>query len=192
MRPKESIEIVHQAALRVFSQYGYRKTTLDDIAAELGMTKGNLYRYSNGKRDLYENTVRFAMLRWQGRVGEAIAAEKDARSRFFVMCRKAVDYLSEDADLRRLLVRDPDIFPMFPDNDPYADINGTSVAMIRAILRQGMTEGTFRDLDLETVPEVLFSVYKMIIIRMYIRSGDPVHQSQFEQTIDLITRGIFS
>jgi hypothetical protein len=39
------------------------------------------------------------------------------------MCRKAVDYLAQDDDLRRLLVRDPDIFPMFPQNDPFADVN---------------------------------------------------------------------
>ncbi|MBI9082996.1 MAG: TetR/AcrR family transcriptional regulator [Desulfobacterales bacterium] len=191
MKPKESIDTIHLAALRVFSQYGFKKTTLDDIAAELGMTKGNLYLYSKNKRDLYENTVRSAMLRWQTRVGEAIAAETDARSRFSVMCRKAVDYLSEDDDLRRLLIRDPDIFPMFPENDPYADINGASVGMIRQILEQGMAEKTFREIDMETVPEIIFSVYKMIIIRMYILTGDPSLQKRFDQTIELITQGLF-
>jgi AcrR family transcriptional regulator len=54
---------------------GSKKATLDDIAAELGMTKGNLYRYAENKKDLYRNTVRHAMLRWQGRVREAIEQE---------------------------------------------------------------------------------------------------------------------
>lgn len=191
MKPKESLETIHRAALHAFSRYGYKKTTLDDIAGGLGMTKGNLYRYAHNKRDLYESTVRFAMLRWQSRVAEAVAAHVDARTRFFVLCRKAVEYLSGDEDLRRLLVSDPDIFPMFPDNDPYADINGASVAMIRRILAQGFDEGTFRRVDLETAPEVLFSIYKMIIIRMYIRTGDPALQKRFEQTVELITQGLF-
>lgn len=191
MKPKESLETIHCAALRVFSRYGYKKTTLDDIAGDLGMTKGNLYRYARNKRDLYESTVRFTMLRWQSRVAEAVAEHTDARRRFFVLCRKAVDYLAGDADLRRLLVSDPDIFPMFPDNDPYADINAASVAMIRRILAQGFDEGTFRRVDLETAPEILFSIYKMIIIRMYIRTGDPALQERFEQTVELITQGLF-
>ena len=103
MKPRENIATIYEAALGVFADFGYKKATLDDIAAELGMTKGNLYRYAQNKKDLYRNTVRHAMLRWQGRVREAIEREPDAEGQFQVMCRKAVAYLSEDDALRRLL-----------------------------------------------------------------------------------------
>ena len=191
MKPREDLTTIYAAALKVFAAYGYKKATLDDIAAELGMTKGNLYRYAKNKKDLYRNTVRHAMLRWQGRVREAIEREPDAEGQFQVMCRKAVAYLSEDDALRRLLVRDPDIFPMFPANDPYADINANSVAMIRSILERGIAEQRFRAVDLETVPEIIFSVYKMFIIRMYIKSRDRAQEEMFTQTVALITRGLF-
>jgi len=191
MKPKEDITTIYEAALSVFADYGFKKATLDDIAAELGMTKGNLYRYAQNKKDLYRNTVRHAMLRWQGRVRDAIEREPDAERQFHVMCRKAVAYLAEDDALRRLLVRDPDIFPMFPANDPYADINANSVAMIRSILERGIAEQRFRAVDLETVPEIIFSVYKMFIIRMYIKSRDPAQEEMFTQTVALITQGLF-
>jgi AcrR family transcriptional regulator len=192
MKPKENIATIYEAALGVFADYGFKKATLDDIAAELGMTKGNLYRYARNKKDLYRNTVRHAMLRWQGRVREAIEREPDAERQFHVMCRKAVAYLAEDDALRRLLVRDPDIFPMFPANDPYADINANSVAMIRSILERGIAEQRFRAVDLKTVPEIIFSVYKMFIIRMYIKSRDPAQEEMFNQTVALITQGLYS
>lgn len=192
MKPKEDIAAIHEAALGVFAEYGFKKATLDDIAAELGMTKGNLYRYARNKQDLYRNTVRHALLRWQGRVREAIEAETDVVVQFHVMCRKAVAYLSQDDALRRLLVRDPDIFPMFAADDPYGDINANSVAMIRAILQRGIAEQRFREVDLESVPEVIFSVYKMFIIRMYIKSPDRAQERMFTQTVELITRGLFA
>jgi len=192
MKPKEDITIIYEAALGVFADYGFKKATLDDIAAELGMTKGNLYRYAKNKKDLYRNTVRHAMLRWQGRVRDAIEREPDAERQFQVMCRKAVAYLAEDDALRRLLVRDPEIFPMFPAHDPYADINANSVAMIRSILERGIAEQRFRAVDLETVPEIIFSVYKMFIIRMYIKSRDPAQEEMFTQTVALITQGLYS
>ena len=191
MKPRENIATIYEAALGVFADFGFKKATLDDIAAELGMTKGNLYRYAANKKDLYRNTVRHAMLRWQARVREAIEQETDAERQFHVMCRKAVAYLSEDQALRRLLVRDPDIFPMFPANDPYADINANSVAMIRSILERGIAEDRFRSVDLETVPEIIFSVYKMFIIRMYIKSQDRAQEEMFMQTVALITQGLF-
>jgi AcrR family transcriptional regulator len=192
MKPREDITNIYEAALGIFADYGFKKATLDDIAAELGMTKGNLYRYAQNKKDLYRNTVRHAMLRWQGRVRDAIEREPDAERQFQVMCRKAVAYLAEDDALRRLLVRDPDIFPMFPANDPYADINANSVAMIRSILERGIAEQRFRAVDLETVPEIIFSVYKMFIIRMYIKSRDRAQEEMFTQTVALITQGLYS
>jgi len=192
MKPKSDLDTIYRAALKVFADFGFKKATLDDIAGMLGMTKSNLYHYASSKRDLYQATVRFALLRWQGRVREAVAVENDACARFFVLCRKAVDYLAQDDDLRRLLVRDPEIFPMFPLDDPFADINANSVRLIRSILHAGIAEGRFRPVDLDAVPEVLFSIYKMFIIRMYIQSKDPDIQSMFTQTITLVTEGLFA
>ena len=192
MKPRSEISSIYLAALKVFAEYGYKKATLDDIAEALGMTKSNLYHYARSKKHLYQDTVRFALLRWQGRVREAVEAETDARARFFVMCRKAVDYLALDDDLRRLLVRDPEIFPMFPQDDPFADINANSVGLIRAILKAGIAEGRFRPVDIDAVSEVLFSIYKMFIIRIYVRFKDPNIQQMFAQTIDLVTQGLFA
>ena len=190
MKPKEPIETIYESALGVFAEFGYKKATLEDIAGRLGMTKGNLYRYAKSKKALYRATVRHALIRWQQKVARAVAHEKDALAGFQVMCKKAVEYLSQDDDLRRLLIRDPDIFPMFPDNDPYGDINGESVGMVRRILSQGETEGVFRDVDLETAGDVIFSIYKMLIIRIYVHDPMGPGRRMFEQALELLTHGL--
>jgi AcrR family transcriptional regulator len=191
MRKRGSIEEIYLAALKVFGRYGYRKATLGDIAAELGMTQGNLYLYVKNKKDLYQRSVGYALLRWQGRVREAVARESDPREQFVVMCRKAVEYLSLDDDFRRVLVHDPEIFPMFPRRDPYERINRNSMSMIRAILRRGIEEKRFRAVNLRTLPQLIFSIYKMFIIRMYIRAEGRAMQRMFEETLDMITKGLF-
>jgi AcrR family transcriptional regulator len=35
--------VILDAALRVFGQYGYRRTSMDDIAREAGIGKGTIY-----------------------------------------------------------------------------------------------------------------------------------------------------
>ena len=101
MRPREDPDRILRSALRVFAQYGFKKATLDDIAADLGMTKGNLYRYARNKQDLYRATVASALERWQMRVRSAIEAQADPRIQFDTMCLTAVSYLADDDDLRR-------------------------------------------------------------------------------------------
>ncbi|MGM0404308.1 MAG: TetR/AcrR family transcriptional regulator [Thermodesulfobacteriota bacterium] len=192
MKPREDIQNIYQTALAVFSEYGYQKATMEDIAGRLGMTKGNLYLYVKNKKDLYRKTVANALLCWQSRVLEAVGAETDVREKFRIMCEKAVQYLSEDSLLRNLLVRDPEIFPMFADRDPFAGINRNSVALIRSIVQQGIDEGAFRPIDPDRISEVIFMIYKMFIIRMYIRTEDDRLHAMFEDTVDLCTRGLFS
>jgi AcrR family transcriptional regulator len=130
MKHKQEDEVIYGTALKTFSKFGYRKTTLEDIAGELGMTAAGIYAYASSKQELYEGTVRFAMHRWQEYVGEHIAKEKSARDKLIAMCRSALSYLTKDRQFLRLLEKDPAIFPMFPTADPYEDINSDSIRMI--------------------------------------------------------------
>lgn len=181
------------AALTVFAEFGFKKATVDDIAGRMGMTKGALYVYVKNKQDLYEQTVRYALLNWQGRVRESILGEQTAEGRFFMMCRKAIDYLDEAEAFRQILKRDPDIFPMFAVSDPFEDVNRNSVLMIRSILEQGIRERVFRPVNVERSADVIFSIYKMFIIRTYIQDSADKGQVRdlFEETLGLMTRGLF-
>ena len=48
-----------EAAYHLFLSKGYHKTTMDEIAATLGVTKPALYQYFPGKEDLYAAVAEF-------------------------------------------------------------------------------------------------------------------------------------
>ena len=192
MKPRIDADIIFAAALTVFARYGFKKSTVQDIADRLDMTKGNLYRYARNKLDLYEKTVSWALLRWQDNVRRAVAEQSRVEDQFLVMCRSAVTYLATDPDLRRVLAADPDIFPMFADNDPYEEINRASVEMIKAILKRGIQQRRFRTVALDITAETIFGIYKMLIIRAYIRNEEQHLEQMFEQALELMTHGLLN
>jgi len=51
--PEERLERLVQAATRVFSTRGYRRTQVADVAAELGVSAGNIYNYVASKDALF-------------------------------------------------------------------------------------------------------------------------------------------
>jgi AcrR family transcriptional regulator len=191
MKPRENIETIYKVALSVFAEFGYQKATMEDIAGKLDMTKGNLYLYVKNKKDLYHKTVTHALLGWQSKVLEAVDSKPDAKKKFYTMCFKAVEYLSEDLELQHVLNRDPEIFPMFPANDPFYEINNNSKALIRAILDQGIKEKAFRNMEPERMSEALFMIYKMFVIRIYIKTEDKLVHEMYKDTVDLLTNGLF-
>ena len=68
-RPKSRIQqknrqIILDAALDVFSAYGFRGSTIDQIAAKAGMSKPNLIYYFASKEDLYVSLLEDTLDQW--------------------------------------------------------------------------------------------------------------------------------
>jgi TetR/AcrR family acrAB operon transcriptional repressor len=62
------------AAERVFGRRGVARTTLDEIAAEAGVTRGALYWHFNGKEELFKAMCDRAVLPLERMLGESARA----------------------------------------------------------------------------------------------------------------------
>ena len=192
MMKKKDINKIYDASLKIFAEYGYKKATLADIARELNMTGSNFYRYFKGKKDLYEQTVSHALRQWQAYSRDTIPLDKDTRTQFLTMCHKAVEYLSINDTFRQLLIRDPDIFPIFTENDPYEEINNASIQLIKSVLKKGIDAKEFQNVDLEETTQLLWLIYKTFIIQVYVKNHEKSMLSSWNVFIDLITQGLFA
>ncbi len=190
MSADEKLQEVLAVSLSCFARFGFKKTTMEEIAGELGLTKGALYLYAANKEDLYRKAVAAALTRWQNRVRAVVEAESEPEQQLRVMSFKAFQYLAEDSELRRVLVNDPDIFPMFPANDPYEEVNERSREMLRSIIADGVEKAVFRPVDIESVTWLLFSIYKMFIIDTYIVSEKEATAKLFSDAVDLVLHGL--
>jgi len=56
--------LILDAALEVFSQHGYRGATLDQIAAQAGLSKPNILYYFGGKEDIHVTLLNQLMENW--------------------------------------------------------------------------------------------------------------------------------
>jgi AcrR family transcriptional regulator len=181
---------IYRAALKLFSRYGFKKTTVEDVAAEVGMTKSNLYFYVANKRDLYEQSIRHALKQWRDSVAAAIAKKNDAVEKFKVMALASFQYLADDEQLRSILIADPGIFTLTPAEDRFYEINQGAMLLIKEILVQGIKEGRFYEIDVDHTTEFLFSVYIMFLIKTYIKSEGISAFRMYEEGTALVLRGL--
>jgi len=181
---------IFDIALKLFAQYGYKKTTIEDVARDLGMTPGNIYFYVKNKKDLYEKTVSSALGQWRDSVAEAVSREKDAAKMFRVMAERSFQYLQDRGDILAVLSRDPDIFTLTPGEDRFYDINLGAMQLMKSILEKGVREKSFHKMDVDRATEFLFSVYIMFLIKAYVKPEGENVSGMFREGLNLIMRGL--
>ena len=188
-RDRKQNEIL-DAALKVFAAYGFRKTTVEDVAEKVSMTKSNLYFYIRNKQDLYEKTVSRALQRWRDSVAQAVSETDDVVEKFSVMAKQSFAYLADDEDLRRVCMKDPGIFSLSPEEDRFSEINLGAMQLIRSILVQGIEEGRFHPVDVDHVTELFFSIYIMFLIKTYVKSQGISSVRMYDEGLKIILRGL--
>jgi AcrR family transcriptional regulator len=97
--PRDRSEEVYRAALRLFRQKGYHATSMQDIAAAVGLYKGSLYHYIGGKEDLLVEVFERAMATLLADV-ERIVADTSLRpsAQLRLIVQAHVEAVSENLD----------------------------------------------------------------------------------------------
>ncbi len=137
---------IYEAALACFNRKGYHQTTMDDIVAESGLSKGTLYWYFKSKKELFLSLF-LEVMGQLGQAWESIAADKEASATdklraslalvrtefkemfpFFGVMMEAWTLTRHDADVERLT---RELY------QPYVD-------MVAQIVEEGVANGEFR------------------------------------------------
>ena len=109
------------AALRIFSQQGYERASVDEIAAEAGVAKPTIYNHFGTKEQLFRDVLIGVALRFNAQslaVLESVPALTDDLSdALFQVARKMVGCINneETRSLRRLLNAEIVHFPDLND-----------------------------------------------------------------------------
>lgn len=183
-------ENLFETALELFAAYGYKKTTVDDVASKLSMTKGNLYFYVKNKKDLYEKSVNYALNQWKKAAENVMATESDMVSKFRVMALASIEYIENNPTLRQVLINDPTIFTLSSKEDRFRETNLNAMTILKSVLEEGVRQKIFYPMDVDHITEYLFSVYIMFLIKRYVKSESSSSKTMFREALELTIRGL--
>lgn len=183
---------LYQASLELFANFGYKKTTVEDVADRLDMTKGNLYFYVKNKKQLYEQTINHALTQWKDHVKKAVAKKTDPAEKFNTMAVSAMAYIEKNTPLRRVIMNDPKIFTLSPKEDRFSKTNQAAMAILKDILEQGVEQKKFYPMDVDQVTVYLFSVYMMFLIKTYVKADQGSSKKLFTTALELNLRGLLT
>jgi len=97
-------EILFAAAL-CFMESGFTATSIDDVAARLGATKGRVYHYYRSKADLFFDVHRTGMKINLGTIQPIAEGSGDPLARLEAMCRRHVHNMLSSMEFQRVVMQ---------------------------------------------------------------------------------------
>lgn len=151
------------AAREYFFTQGYSRATMDDLAAELRMSKKTLYQFFESKHSLLESVIRDFFQDFHDKIHKILEGEKS----------KKISVLKQVMSLVQSQVSQFNIsaFEDIRKNDPEAWqlINHLEEKLINSelkkLLQEGKKEGTIHeDIDLDLIVLIILNTIKSVVI----------------------------
>ncbi|MBC7426082.1 MAG: TetR/AcrR family transcriptional regulator [Bacteroidia bacterium] len=136
------LEVILKAAQKKFAEFGLAKTTMNDIAAELGMGKASLYYYFTCKENLYEAVIRKEQDHFLQEIQKIIKPKANAVSILRVYSKKRLTLFEYCLNLAKL--NGDGMATCMPFvKKLYTEFNKKEVQLVESILRLGIQNGEF-------------------------------------------------
>jgi len=148
-------DAVLDSAGKCFTRFGYKKTSMDNVAAEARVAKGTVYLYCDNKQDLFVRAVERQLRTWTEELATFIDPDRPANEILAEMGRRDAQFVEEHplvADLLSGMV-DGEL-PAYAAR--FEALRKIGLQHVIDVLELGIRQGVFADdLDVRATARIL-------------------------------------
>jgi AcrR family transcriptional regulator len=162
-------ECILRAAAKVFSRFGFKKASVEEIARDAGVAKGTIYLAAETKEDLFYQTLLREVRAWQAEVTRLVDPRVPADQLLEQAAVMGMQYVEERPLVKELLFGNVHI--ILPEwTDRLDELRKLGRAHTREVLELGISQGRFRsDIDVDETATLL----QDLVIATYVFHNRP-------------------
>ncbi|RLE11960.1 TetR/AcrR family transcriptional regulator [Candidatus Aerophobetes bacterium] len=152
-------ELIVDVAQRLFAKYGFKKTTIDEIAHSAHIAKGSIYYYFSSKEDIFRAVLDKENRLWSQKVREVIngASTPQEKLRAYLVTR--TKYLSKLTNFYSALREEYLEHYAFIENIRKRYFR-EEIEIVKAILEEGVKKRIFKVEELRLMAFVIVAALK--------------------------------
>jgi len=180
---------IQEAVVNLLTRTGTRKVTMDQVAAEAGLSKGCLYIHFRSKKELLESvkTARFKPLVDQ--LQEILNGSLTPNQKIESIVHRLFSYFDENRGLFRFLLEEREIAQsqvIRQKNSRYRNF----VERIANVLDDGVASGLFRHIDSKKVASIFIEAMIAMTARRLLEETPGPLDEDVRLLIQVLFRGI--
>jgi len=188
---EERREQIIRAAVACFARKGYHLTTMDDIVAESGLSKGSLYWHFKNKKDLLIKVMGWYFDQMAAEAEPMLAQIPDSGEQLKMLLLMFSQVMASDDPLLKIFIdfyaetrNDPDV------HDALRQMMEPYFRLIGDIIRQGIDDGKLKPVNPRQMAASLMAAFDgMFLYKMML--GDMFDwQATAQQFSDVVLAGL--
>lgn len=176
----------------LFRQFGFKKTTVEDIAKEIGRRKSSLYYYYKSKEEIFEAVVNEEMHRFFRQIQRSVAQAVGARQKLLMYCRAKFHHLALLCNLNGVLKNDTHEIQCIATPLRHK-FDTTQVALVREILQEGVASNEFKTMsggEMDSFAYIIVSSVRGLESPLVLNKQEPDLNTRIESIVALMVEGI--
>jgi AcrR family transcriptional regulator len=189
MTKDQTREKILAVAARMFGKYGFRKTTVDEIARTAHKAKGSVYYYFKSKEELFLAVVTREIHALKSGLTRVVMDSQDATSmiRNYLMSRMILmkDATNYHESLKAEFVEDFGFL-----NECREEFTRFEIDLMKAILDRGLRENKLVVKDPQATAQVIILAMKATEIPFYHHRKIAEYEHTIVELLDILIKGL--
>ncbi|HSQ85763.1 MAG TPA: TetR/AcrR family transcriptional regulator [Desulfobacterales bacterium] len=180
---------IQEAVVNLVTRTGTRKVTMDQVAAEAGMSKGCLYIHFRNKKELLESVKTASFKPLVDQVQEILKGSLSPNQKIESIVYQLFSYFDENRGLFRFLLEEREIAQSQAKrqkNSRYRNF----VERIAKVLDDGVATGMFRHMDSKKVASIFIEAMIAMTARRLLEESPGPLDEDVRLLIQVLFRGI--
>lgn len=174
---------------RLFTQYGYQKTKLTDIARSLGKVKTALYYYFSGKEEIFSALVREESESFYQELMSLCNAEEAGYCRLKAYFTHRIHLMSKLATKYAFLRTEIlDLYALIDENREITDKKEKE--FIKNQILKGKEKGQFMLDDAAVKAEIVFITLKSLEVQLFVKESFIISDVNIASLTDYLIEGL--
>ena len=154
-----------EAGRRRFIRFGPRKTTMEEIAREAGLSRATLYTHFKSKKDLYADVLDLDTRQFVARAAVCADAQGDAREKLREIVEIANEAFGNNALLLGAAAGDEEMSLENVATVAMRKHEKQVTGLLTRVLDAGVRSGSLREIDPTAVAYLMYQLGMVLIVR---------------------------
>ena len=150
---------IMEISRELYSRYSFRKTTMNDIARELGMTKSSIYYHFGNKEEIFNQLISSDIEKWKKELSDFVGRQDSVQEKLAAYITRKMEIVCSISDFYRSPIEEyHENFSLI--EKLRAETDKEEIGIIKEILVEGNRQGVFSVQDIDMTALNMLNILK--------------------------------